>query len=163
MEIFADHLVAWLTAAVLGVLTVFSDRILERIRFRLNRADIRAKYFEELAIDLSCYLFYAAIFEERYRRGWADDPDDLSAVAGEVNSAIATIRKKEFVYRAWARKYWNQKAADGLVGVFLKLAMLDDAIHAFNDRGDVKKKVLELGNRLREAGTSVETWLVQTS
>jgi hypothetical protein len=35
----------------------FSDKILGRIRFSPNRADLRIKYFEELALDLSTYMY----------------------------------------------------------------------------------------------------------
>ena len=56
MHIITDNLVAWLAATIVALLTVFSDKILERIRFSLNRADLRVKYFEELAVDLSTYV-----------------------------------------------------------------------------------------------------------
>lgn len=162
MNIITDNLGAWLGATIVAFLTIFSDVILERIRTRLNRANLRAKYFEELAIDLSTYLFYAEIFEERYRRGWTRDQADLVAVAGAINGAITTLRKKEYVYRSWATKYWGTTAAHQLVGVLNAVKSVDDAAHAFNDTGDQEKKLSILEDRLDEARTKVETWLSQT-
>jgi hypothetical protein len=47
MGIVSENVGAWLGATLVALLTVFSDKIIGRIRFRLNRADLRAKYFEE--------------------------------------------------------------------------------------------------------------------
>jgi len=57
MNIIRDKIGVWLATIIIALLTVFSDKILERIRFRLNIADLRTKYFEELAVNLSTYLF----------------------------------------------------------------------------------------------------------
>jgi hypothetical protein len=105
MGIVSDNVGAWLGATLVALLTVFSDKIIGRIRFRLNRADLRAKYFEELALDLSSYIFWAEVYHERFQKGWTSDPEDLSAVAGELNVAMVTWRKKEYVYRSWVRRY----------------------------------------------------------
>ena len=111
MDIISNNIGAWLAASIVALLTIFSDKILERIRFRLNRADLRTKYFEELATDLSTFVFFSEIFHERYQKGWTNDAADLASVAGEFNDAITVLRKKEFVYRAWVRKYWGPAAA----------------------------------------------------
>jgi hypothetical protein len=161
MNIIADNVGVWLAATIVGLLTIFSDKILERIRFRLNRADLRTKYFEELAIDLSAYVFYAEIFEERYRRGWTDDRDDLDAVGGEVNGAVTTLRKKEYVYRSWARRYWGPEAETKLAEAMNAVKAVDDAIHMFNDEGNQDEKIVLLGQRLAELRGKVERWLSQ--
>ena len=57
MNIIRDKIGVWLATIIIALLTVVSDKILERIRFRLNIADLRTKYFEELAVNLSTYLF----------------------------------------------------------------------------------------------------------
>jgi hypothetical protein len=58
-----------------------------------------------LALDLSSYIFWAEVYHERFQKGWTSDPEDLSAVAGELNVAMVTWRKKEYVYRSWVRRY----------------------------------------------------------
>src|SRR5262249_19252430 len=146
-NIIAHNVGAWLAATVVALLTVFSDKILERIRFRLNRADLRTKYFEQLAKDLSTYLFYSELFHERYQKGWADDPEDLDRIGGAINGAITTLRENEYIYRAWVRKYWGEAKLEQFAEVMTALKSADDAIHAFNDRGNEKEKTAELGKR----------------
>jgi len=161
MHVFVNNVGAWLAATVVGLLTIFSDKILGRIRFALNRADLRVKYFEELAVDLSTYMFFAELFHERYVRGWTDDPDDLGAVGGEVNEAVTTLRKKEYVYRSWVRRYWK---ADGLVRfeeVMKAIGLVETAIHAFNDAGDIQEKTTVLGRQVILLRSLIDEWLSQ--
>ena len=108
MNIISDNLAAWLAATLVALLTVFSDRILERIRFGLNRADLRVKYFEDLATDLSTYVFWVEVFHERYQKKWTDDPEDLAGIVGRLNTAMVTLRTKEYVYRSWVRPFVSQ-------------------------------------------------------
>ena len=56
MQIVLDHIGAWLVTTAVALLTIFWDRLLARIRFQLNRADLRVKQYEELAQDLSRYI-----------------------------------------------------------------------------------------------------------
>jgi hypothetical protein len=159
MELIEHNLLAWLVATLITVLTIFSDRLLGRVRFQLNKADLRVKYFEKLAVDLSTNLFYAAIFEERFRRGWTDDKEDIAAVAGEVNAAITRLLTKEYVYRSWATKYWGRAAAAELVTIFANVKAVDDAIHEFNSAGQQEAKVAKLRSELDRARAGVDKWL----
>jgi hypothetical protein len=161
VNIITKNVGAWLAATIVAFLTIFSDKILERIRFRLNRADLRTKYFEELAIDLSTYLFYSELFHERHQRGWADDPEDMDAIGGAINGAVTTLRKKEYVYRAWVRKYWGSVKMEQFAQVMAAVKSTDDAIHAFNDPGNEKEKTDELRERLETLRTRVDEWLSQ--
>jgi hypothetical protein len=163
MNIIRDNVGAWIAATIVTLLTVFSDKILGRIRFRLNRADLRTKYFEKLAIDLSTYLFYAELYHERRQKRWANDPDDMDAIGREINGAITTLREKEYVYRAWVRKYWGSAAVEQFAEVIAALKSADDAVHAFNDAGKEKEKTDELGKRLDILRARVDQWLSQPS
>lgn len=151
----------WLAAMFVGLLTVFSDRIIGRVRFALNRADLRTKYFEEVAIDLSTYLFYATLFHERYVRGWADDPEDLARIADEINGAVTTLRKKEYVYRSWVKRYWKSRGLIEFQELMQALGLVEDAIHEFNDNGDEGKKTKALGARLESLRMKTDAWLSQ--
>src|SRR5258707_13257015 len=145
MHIITDNLAAWLAATIVALLTIFSDKILERIRFGLNRADLRVKYFEELAVDLSTYVFWVDVFHERYQKGWTDKPEDLSAIGGELNGAMITLRTKEYLYRSWVRKYWGSVAAAQFVVLMNTVKSVDVATHAFNDAGNEDQKTVILG------------------
>ncbi len=161
MDIIGHNVGLWVATTIVALLTVFSDKILERIRFRLNRADLRTKYFEQLAIDLSTYLFFSELYHERYQKGWANDRDDLDRIGGEINGAIQTLRKKEYVYRAWVRKYWGSRALEQFAQVMAAVKSADDAAHAFNDPGSEKEKTDELGKRLDTLRARVDQWLSQ--
>jgi hypothetical protein len=161
VNIITKNVGAWLAATIVALLTIFSDKILERIRFRLNRANLRTKYFEELATDLSTYLFYSEIFHERYQKHWANNTADMDAIRGEINGAITTLRKKEYVYRAWVKRYWGSARTEPFAQVMAAVKSTDDAIHAFNDLGNEKEKTDELGKRLETLRARVDEWLSQ--
>jgi hypothetical protein len=162
-NIFRDNIGAWLAATIVALMTVFSDKLLERIRFRLNRADLRAKYFEELAVDLSTYIFFAELFCERYQKGWTNDPDDLASIGEEVNEAVTTLRKKEFVYRSWVHRYWGDKTVAQFTEVMAAVKAVDDALHAFNDEGEEDRKTVALAKELDKLRAAATRWMVQTS
>ena len=163
MNIIRDKLGVWLATIVVALLTIFSDKILERIRFRLNVADLRTKYFEELAINLSTYLFWSEIYHERHQKHWADNPDDMDAIGGNINAAVTTLTTKEYVYRAWVRRYWGSAAVKSFDEVIAAVKSVDDAIHAFNDAGKEEEKTIELGKRLDTLRAKIDQWLVHYS
>jgi DNA-binding Lrp family transcriptional regulator len=163
MNIIGDKLGVWLATIIVALLTIFSDKILERIRFKLNVADARTKYFEELAVNLSTYLFWSEIYHERHQKRWADDPEDMAAIDGKINAAVTTITTKEYVYRAWVRRYWDPAAAKQFDEVITAVKSVDDAIHAFNDPGKDEEKTIELGKRLDTLRAKIDQWLVHYS
>ncbi len=163
MQIINDNIAAWLAATIIALLTIFSDKILERIRFSVNRADLRVKYFEELAMDISTYMFWVEVFHERYQKGWTDDPEDLAGVAGELNVAMTTLRKKEYVYRSWVRKYWGSVVATEFINLMNRVKSVDVATHAFNDPGNEDQKTTTLGRELDALRSSVEQWISRTN
>jgi len=162
MGIVSNNVGAWLGATLVALPTVFSDKIIGRIRFRLNCADLRAKYFEELALDLSSYIFWAEVYNERFQKGWTSDPEDLSVLAGELNVAMVTWRKKEYVYRSWVRRYWGPAAAGEFGDLVNAVKSVDLATHAFNDPGEIPEKTAALGKELDTLRTKAEDWLSRT-
>ncbi len=158
METFVTHLETWLILLVVSLLTVFSDKLLGRIRFALNRADLRSKYYEELALDLCTFVFFADLFHVRYLRG-EQDGGDMEAVRGEVNSAYVNLKTKEFVYRSWVRRYWNDAGVARFETVMRAATATYEAIIEFNspDKRDTKTNLL--GNLLVALRTNTEGWL----
>jgi hypothetical protein len=161
MNIISDNLAAWLAATLLTLLTIFSDKIFERIRFSLNRADLRVKYFEDLAMDLSAYVFWVDVFHERYQKKWTDDPADLAKIIGELNTAMITLRSKEYVYRSWIKRYWGSVAVEQFVKLMSVVRSVDMATHAFNDAGHEDKKLSIMSSQLDALRQSVDHWLSQ--
>jgi hypothetical protein len=57
LYLFQKRMGTFLTAAIVAILTVFSNSLTERIKFSLDRADLRQAKFAKLSQDLSIYLF----------------------------------------------------------------------------------------------------------
>jgi|SRR6185436_1793401 len=159
MDIFKEHFGTWLTTLIVGLLTVFSDKIIERVRLGINRANLRIKYFEELAIDLSTYVFWAEVYLERFEKGWDEDPDDLKAVGGELNLAMITLRKKEFVYKSWVNRYWKEKDKSEFINLFESVKEVDNVSHAFNEQGEENEKAKIYRTELNLLRKKVNKWL----
>jgi hypothetical protein len=164
MNIFLDHIATWAAVTVVTLLTVFSDKILGGIRLRLNRADLRVKYFEQLAVDLSTYIYWAEIYHLYFQSGWTQEPERLVGIAGELNGAETTLRIKEYVYRSWVRKYWGDDGAVRFSQVMDAVKDTTKAALAFNDeaRWQDPEKTAALGSELDRLRDLTERWLSET-
>jgi hypothetical protein len=61
---------------VLAVMSLFSGRLTETIKSALNRADLRTKYYELFASDLSQFVFIIDRFDlVYYGSTWATDAE----------------------------------------------------------------------------------------
>jgi hypothetical protein len=123
----------WFVGFVLALLAVFSGRLVEKVKFALNRADLRAKYYEELAVEVSNFVFSVdRLVKVYYGSHWASD-DDKSAIAGMYNEAMNTISRKEYVYLSWLRRYWRKKTADAFVLTMQAIRAVDSALINLNE------------------------------
>ena len=87
----------------------------------------------------------------------------MDAIGGEINRAVTTLTTKEYVYRAWVKKYWGSDAVKPFNEVMAAVKSVDDAIHAFNDPGKEKEKTTELEKRLGILRAEIDQWLVHYS
>ncbi|HVG45054.1 MAG TPA: hypothetical protein VM890_10005 [Longimicrobium sp.] len=157
-EAFWKAFGAGLAAALLAMVTVFSDKIAARIRLALNRADLRVKQFEEMALDLSDYAFHAELSHEFIKKGW-DTPEELAPIIRDYNAAITTVRKKEFVYRSWVRRYWRPERLVQFEALIQTVKRVDGAVHDLNDSGDMRRKLEALETLLGQLREQVDSWL----
>ena len=51
----------WLVAFLISILGLFSGKLTESIKFGLNRADLRTNQYDELATEISQYIFSAEL------------------------------------------------------------------------------------------------------
>lgn len=122
----------WLVAFLIGILGLFSGRITEWVKFGLNRADLRTQQYEELATEISQYIFSAELTTEFTERNWTTKKT-LTDLVTEYNTSITKLRKKEFVYAAWIQKYWD-KERSAKFDVFMEsVREFDKVIHSLND------------------------------
>jgi hypothetical protein len=129
---FKTQTATWLVAFLIGILALFSGRITESVKFALNRADLRTKQYEELATEISQYIFSAELITEFVERGWTTKKT-LTDLVTQYNTAITTLRKKEFVYTAWVQKYWGREQLSDFDEFMKSVVEFDKAIHSLND------------------------------
>jgi hypothetical protein len=137
---FASQAGAWFVGLVLAVLGAFSARIVEKVKFALNRADARAKYYEEMAVDISHFVFIIDRLVNVYYGGrWASD-EDKSAIAAEYNEVMNKISRKEYVYRSWLQRFWNKDVADAFTLTMEKIRTVDRVLIRLNEDGESSQK-----------------------
>ena len=122
----------WLVAFLIAILGLFSGRITESVKFALNRADLRTKQYEELATEVSQYIFSAELNTEFIENNWTTKKT-LTDLVTEYNTSITTLRKKEFIYAAWIQKYWGKEQAVKFDALMKSAGEFDKAIHSLND------------------------------
>ena len=122
----------WLVAFLIGILGLFSGHITESIKFALNRADLRTNQYEELATEISQYIFSAELTSEFIDNNWTTK-ETLTELINEYNTSITTLRKKEFVYIAWIKKYWGNSQSVKFDEFMEAVRKFDKAIHSLND------------------------------
>jgi hypothetical protein len=129
---FKTQTATWLVTFLIALLTLFSSKITESVKFALNRADLRSKYYEEIAMDLSEFIFQAELTVEFVHNGWTT-PHALVPLVKDYNDSITKFRKKEFVYTSWVGHYWGEDKATKFATVAEAVKEFDKAIHSLND------------------------------
>ena len=154
LHTFSDQAATWFVGVVLALLGVFSGKLVETIKLALNRADMRSKYYEELAVDLSAHVFAVnRLVKVYYGAAWATD-DDKNAIAAEYNVAMNKLCSKEFVYRAWLERFWNDKMVTAYTHTMAKVRSVDLTVIRMNeapDSTDVRNELEREYEALRKA------------
>ena len=122
----------WLVAFVIAIMGLFSSQITEKVKFALNRADLRTKQYEELVTEVSQYLFAAELVTEFIEHDWTTKTA-MTTLITDYNTSIKTLRKKEFVFQAWIRKYWGRNEATQFASFMKSVREFDSAGHSLND------------------------------
>lgn len=124
--------ITWLVGFLIAILTIFSSKITESIKFAINSADHNSKNYEELAVDLSDFVFRAELIAELVGNGWTTSEALIPAI-NEYNASVVVLRKKEFVYLSWIKRNWRKDIVDEGIKVFDAVKAFDKAIHSLND------------------------------
>lgn len=122
----------WAVTFVVAILGVFSSYITESVKFALNRADLRTKQHEELAMEVSHYIFAAELNTEFIEHDWTTKTA-MTELLNEYNESITTLRKKEFVYMSWIQKYWGKDETAKFAAFMKSVREFDSTIHSLND------------------------------
>ena len=150
LDSLANQTATWFVGFVLSLLGIFSARLAAAIKFALNRADARAKYYEEMAIDISHFVFTIDRIVKVYYGGtWASD-DDKSAIAAEYNEVMNAISRKEFVYRSWVKRFWNKNMANAFDLTMEKIRDVDSLLRLINEGGQQTDNLRKLDAAFRD-------------
>jgi hypothetical protein len=144
-DVIASEMVfKWTCGVLILILTIFSEKLLEKLKFAMNRANLRTKQFEQMAMDLSNYIFSTELLHEYYVHGFTD-AKTLNPIVEEYNDAITVIRRKEHVYRSWVARFWKSNQRQEFEQLFSTIINLDKAVHSLDHPGDVppKLKIIE--------------------
>jgi len=127
--------IKWVITAIVGTLIlVFVTPYIEKIKVRMDRANARAKQFEEIAPAISAYVYEVDMVNRSYIHGWEETKQEAAESDEAYNQAIAIIRKNEYVYLSWAKKYWKENEFPVFEKLMEAVKRADDAVLAFNEK-----------------------------
>jgi hypothetical protein len=126
----------WFVGVVIAILSVFSSHLTESLKLSINRADLRTKSYEEIAKDLSGYVFISGQYEENLERNLTS-VDDLKSIVNEYNDTITKLNRNEFVYRFWLSRYWGKTKVAEFAEIMTTVRDLDEKVHSLNDQAEV--------------------------
>jgi len=137
---FADQAGTWFVGAVLAFLGLFSSRILEQVKFALNRASLRVKFYEEMATTVSRMVFVVDRLDTiYYRADWATE-EEKGAIANEYNEVMNALSRKEYVYLSWLHRYWGKGSASAFTTFMDKIRAADSVLINLNAASDAAPK-----------------------
>lgn len=129
---FRSQAATLFVAFIIGLLTLFSSKITESVKYALNSADLHSKYYEELSMDLSEFVFQAELTTEVVENGWTTT-EILVPLIKDYGDSITKLRKKEYVYLSWIQRFWKEDKLADLLRAFEAVKKFDKEIHALND------------------------------
>ncbi|GGC93515.1 hypothetical protein [Undibacterium terreum] len=139
----ATEIAKWIVPLAGAFIAVFFTPLLDKIKLRLNRADLSAKQFEEFACDLSAFIFNAELMYEFRTNGW-----DIDQLVDGYNTSVTTFRTKEFVYLSWARRFWTAEEYPMFEKVIASVRKIDEAVHRFNDGRSDRERIAAIGDEI---------------
>lgn len=153
----------WFVGLVIACLGVFSSRIVEAVKFALNKADLRAKYYEELAVDLSSVLHAVdRLNKVYYGSSWLSD-EQKSSVAEAYDESMNKIRRYEFVYLSWLQRFWSKKTLAGFHAVMDQLDKIDSILISLNEAEAIDTHSDALEAAVKELRVRMNTFLLKIS
>ena len=118
-------------ATMVGILTVFSDAIIENFKMAVSRVDKRIEIFETFSKDLSAYLFHAEVLHDGFSNKWIMK-SGLTPIVKSYNIAIVKLRSNEYVNIGQIRAYWGVKYQANLISIYSKIKEFDKKVRDLN-------------------------------
>jgi hypothetical protein len=159
----ADQAGTWFVGVVLALLGIFSGRLVETAKFALNRADLRTKYYEQLAVDLSDFVFVIdRMTNVYYGANWAGE-DSKTAIAAAYDESMSKICRYEYVYLSWLQHYWNKKMTETFVFMMEKVRAIDAELIRLNGIADPENHQDQLKAEFRALQAAARLLLISAT
>lgn len=143
LETIQKDATTWFVGALISILAVFSGFITERIKFAINKANLRSQYFEQIALSLSAFIFHAELIQEFQTERWTDS-ELYKQIVTDYNKLITEIRSKNYIFSSWIATYWQPSRTQLLEDVFEAVKAVDKNVHSFNDGNRTPEKIQQL-------------------
>jgi hypothetical protein len=127
-----ERLGTLLIGILVAIFGVFSDKIVDTVKFAINKADLRVERYETFSQDLSNHIFLVELMQEYLHEGWTTK-DGVVPILLDYNKSITLLRKKEYVYRTVFHRYWDEQTASQFSGLMATVREVDRQIHGLND------------------------------
>jgi hypothetical protein len=75
-------------------------------------------------------------------------PEEPGPITSDYNAAITALRKKEYVYMSWARRYWTNSQHPLLVKALAAVKDVDATVHVFNDGKITTERIEALAKKI---------------
>lgn len=121
----------WLIGLMVALLSVFSAQIVESVQTSINTVEARSDYQKGLLIEVSNYIYAAEVNVVYLQQGIIDGPS-LRNILDTYNTSITELRKKEYVYLAWLKRYWQPDSVVHFKQFMATVRQYDQALHRLN-------------------------------
>ena len=121
-----ENIISWILPAAGAFAVVVFSPLLERIKVRVDRANARSSEFERLAGDLSDLIYSMQLIHDYYDQELTE-PEQIDPISARYNDAIYQVRRNEFVYMYWAKKYWKAEQLPLFVRAMAQIRDIDNS------------------------------------
>jgi hypothetical protein len=156
---FANQAGSWFLGVVLTLLGALSGRVVEKVKFSLNRADLRIKHYEKMAVEISRFTFIIdRLVNVYFGSNWVDE-EGKGAIAHEYDKVTNKVRRMEYVYRSWIRRYWPREKYDIFLFTMKTMQNIDAVLRSLNEQPNDPTLLPQLRSEFRTLQRSVDALL----
>ncbi|NEN97334.1 MAG: hypothetical protein F6K50_17930 [Moorea sp. SIO3I7] len=130
-KIITEKIGVLMVTSMIGLVAFSADKIVEHIKLAANRADQQISNYNELATDLSDYIFFTEVLVKFYSQGWTTK-SSLNKIVPRYNNAIIKLRKREYVNLALVHRLWGKKSANEFTEIMSLVKRIDALVHELN-------------------------------
>lgn len=151
----ADQAGTWFVGVVLALLGIFSGKLVETVKFALNRADLRTKYYQQLARDLSRFVFAVNRLHYVYYGTEWDEDEGQGAIAEMYNESMNELCSQEYVYMSWLNRFWTKKMLEAFAATMQRVREVDAVVIRLG-HAEKTKDPTQIESAKAELGTAFE-------